>query len=224
MFLKRCTISIKSRYIDTSNFKIKKKRKRKINKKQHEKEEFKKRKDKNKMRKTLAKVKRLYGTYSLFFCGVSVTCQRRCLTIFLVSKFSKLSLLRSEYFLHTNIPTNYLKVSKFYSIKNGHNEENTNQRTKKQTSIILKKHLEKNKGARRKADRQTKKLVRESLKFLQPKKYQLTNTNRESENTNRERKRNQAIDLAIDTTQKISTTTKLKEPEQNTSRPAHTKD
>ena len=67
MFLKRCTISIKNRYIDTSNFKIKKKRKRKINKKQHEKEEFKKRKDKNKMRKTLAKVKRLYGTYSLFF-------------------------------------------------------------------------------------------------------------------------------------------------------------
>ena len=126
--------------------------------------------------------------------------------------------------MHTNIPKNYLKVSKFYSIKNGHNEENTNQRTKKQTSIILKKHLEKNKGARRKADRQTKKLVCESLKFLQPKKHQPTNSNRESQNANRERKRNQAIDLAIDTTQKISTTTKLKEPEQNTSRPAHTKD
>ena len=100
-------------------------------------------------------------------------------------------------------------------------------RTKEQKSkhqLFQKKHLEKNKGARRKADRQTKKLVRESLKFLQPKKYQLTNTNRESENTNRERKRNQAIDLAIDTTQKISTTTKLKEPEQNTSRSAHKKD
>ena len=126
--------------------------------------------------------------------------------------------------MHTNIPKNYLKVSKFYFIKNGQNEENTNRRTKKANINYFQNYLEKNKGACRKADRQRKKLIRESLKFLQPKKHQFTNTNRESENANRERKRNQAVDLAIDNTQKISTTTKLKEPEQNTSRSAHKRD
>ena len=109
---------------------MKKKRKRKINKKEHEKEELRKRKDKNKTRKRLGK-EIVWNLLPFYFYGVSVTYQRGCLTIFVVSKFSKLSLLRSEYFLHTNIPKNYLKVSKFYFIKNGQNEENTNRRTKK---------------------------------------------------------------------------------------------
>ena len=68
-------------------------------------------------------------------------------------------------------------------------------RKKKQISIIVRNIEKKNKEAYRKADRERKKLSRKSLKYLQPKKYQLTNTNRE-------RKRNEGIDLAIDNTDK----------------------
>ena len=58
----------------------------------------------------------------------------------------------------------------------------------------------------RKADRERKILARESLKYLQPKKYELQLAkDRACSQLYRERKRNKTIDLAINTTQTTST-------------------
>ena len=74
----------------------------------------------------------------------------------------------------------------------------------------------KKKEAYRKADRERKKLASESLKYLEPKEYQLQSAeDRARSQRNRERKRNETIDLAVDATQTSTTTAKSKEPEQN---------
>ena len=68
----------------------------------------------------------------------------------------------------------------------------------------------------KKLDREKKKLACESLIYLPPKKYRLHLAKyRARSQLYRERKRNEAIDLAIDTTKTTSTTTKPKQPEQN---------
>ena len=74
-----------------------------------------------------------------------------------------------------------------------------------------KKYREKNKEVYRKADKERKNLAGESLEYLQPKKYQLQLAkDRARSQLYREKKRNEAIDLAIGTTQATSTTTKPK--------------
>ena len=102
---------------------------------------------------------------------VSLKCQRTCLTIFFVFHLlSSFSLLWSEYFLHTNISQNWLNLNTFYSIQNEQNEENTNQIRKENSKYqLLSEISRKNKEAYRKADRERKKLARESLKYLQSK-------------------------------------------------------
>ena len=72
------------------------------------------------------------------------------------------------------------------------------------------------KEAYRKADRERKKLASESIKYLEPKEYQLQSAeDRARSQRNRERKRNETIDLAVNATQTSTTTAKSKEPEQN---------
>ena len=102
---------------------------------------------------------------------VSLKCQRACLTIFVVfHRLSSFSLLWSEYFLHTNISQNWLNLNTFYSIQNEQNEENTNQIRKENSKYqLLSEISRKSKEAYRKADRERKKLARESLKYVQPK-------------------------------------------------------
>ena len=59
-------------------------------------------------------------------------------------------------------------------------------------------------------------MARESLTYLEPKKYQLQLAkDRDRSQRNRERKRNETNDLTVNATQTSTTTTKSKEPEQN---------
>ena len=82
---------------------------------------------------------------------------------------------------------------------------------KKANINYCKNYRQKNKEAYRKADRERKKLARESLKYLEPKKYQLQLAkDRARSQRNRERKRNETIDLAVTATQTSTTTTKSK--------------
>ena len=92
----------------------------------------------------------------------------------------------------------------------------TVEQRKKANINYCKKYRQKNKETYRKADRERTKLARESLRYLEPKKYQLQLAkDRARSQLNRERKRNETIDLAVDATQTSTTTTKSKEPEQN---------
>ena len=87
---------------------------------------------------------------------------------------------------------------------------------RKKAHNYCKKYRQKNKEAYRKADIERKKLTRESLKYLEPKKYQLRLAkDRARSQRNRESKRNETIDLAVDATQASTTTTKSKEQEKN---------
>ena len=136
------------------------KEKKKNDEKELEKEESRKRESEKRKRKTSRKVKRLYGTYSLYiFIGYLrcfwrfSNCQRGCLTNFVVSHlFSRLSLLWSEYFLRTDIPKNWLKVNTFYSILNGQKEPRKyepKKKRKKQTSIIVRNIVKKERSVQK---------------------------------------------------------------------------
>ena len=120
--------------------------------------------------------------------------------------------------LYINIPKNWsIKTEHILLPKMGRTKKiRTVEERKKANINYCKKYRQKNKKAYRKADWERKKLARESLKYLEPKKYQLQLAkDRARSQRNRERKRNETIDLAVDATQTSAITAKSKEPEQN---------